>query len=193
MAKVTGPLMSLTASGQLGKSIVFLKWRGIADVRKWIKPANPKTADQVTERNNFKEAVTKYHTLAGNDMLALRDMSKGKPYTGFNQWIKWIRDAFQATITWVTIKNVGASDITTSGAKISATPDASGVLKVLYGTTPGSWTGSVEEETPGGNADVAHTITLSGLSATTEYWYTVEYPLATTKEGKTGWYSFTTI
>lgn len=193
MAKVTGPLMSLTASGQLGKSIVFLKWRGIADVRKWIKPANPKTADQVTERNNFKEAVTKYHTLAGNDMLALRDMSKGKPYTGFNQWIKWIRDAFQATITWVTIKNVGASEITASGAKISATPDQAGVLKVLYGTTPGSWTDSIEEEEPGAAADTPHTLTLTDLSAKTQYWYTVEYPLATNKEGKTGWYSFTTI
>lgn len=192
MAKVTGPLMSLTASGQLGKSIVFLKWRGIADVRKWLKPANPKTADQVTERNNFKEAVTKYHTLSGGDMGALREMSKGKAYTGFNQWVKWIRDSFQAAMTWVTIKDVGVSDITASGAKISATPDAAGVLKVLYGTTPGSWTDSIEEEEPGGAADTPHTLTLTDLSATTQYWYTVEYPLATTKEGKTGWYTFTT-
>lgn len=192
MAKVTGPLMSLTASGKLGNSIVFMKWRGIADVRKWLKPANPKTADQVTQRNNFKEAVTKYHTLSGNDMGALRDMSKGKPYTGFNQWIKWIRDSFQSAMTWVTIKDVGASGITTSGATIKATPNAAGVLKVLYGTTPGSWTGSEEEESPGGAANEEHTIDLTGLESKTQYWYTVEYPLETTKEGKTGWYTFTT-
>lgn len=192
MAKVTGPLMSLTASGKIGDSIVFMKWRGIADVRKWLKPSNPNTADQKKERDNFKEAVDKYHTLTGADMLALREMAKGKPYTGFNRWVKWIRDAFQATITWVTIKNVSADSITATGATIKATPDAAGVLKVLYGTTPGSWTGSEEEESPGSGANEVHTIDLTGLESKTQYWYTVEYPMETTKEGKTGWYTFTT-
>lgn len=46
MAKVTGPLFSMSASGKLANSIVFFGWKGLHVVREWIKPTNPKTADQ---------------------------------------------------------------------------------------------------------------------------------------------------
>ena len=46
MAKVTGPLFSLTASGKLANAMVHFTWKGIAVVREWLKPANPKSADQ---------------------------------------------------------------------------------------------------------------------------------------------------
>lgn len=46
MAKVTGPLFSMTASGQLGKAIVYASWKGIEYVREYLIPANPKTANQ---------------------------------------------------------------------------------------------------------------------------------------------------
>lgn len=45
-AKVTGPLHSDGASGQIGKSIVFFGWKGLNVVRKWLVPANPKTGAQ---------------------------------------------------------------------------------------------------------------------------------------------------
>jgi len=50
MAKVTGPLFSMSASGKLANSIVFFGWKGINVVREWIKPTNPKSADQGTIR-----------------------------------------------------------------------------------------------------------------------------------------------
>ncbi len=46
MAKVTGPLMSMTASGKIADTLVFFSWKGIATVRQWIIPANPQSADQ---------------------------------------------------------------------------------------------------------------------------------------------------
>lgn len=46
MAKVSGPLMSMDASGKIGDAIVFSKWKGQNYVRQWLKPANPQTADQ---------------------------------------------------------------------------------------------------------------------------------------------------
>jgi len=46
MAKVTGPLYSMGASGKLGKAMVFFAWKGVAVVRKWLKPSNPMSADQ---------------------------------------------------------------------------------------------------------------------------------------------------
>jgi len=41
MAKVSGPLMSMTASGKIADALVFFPWKGIAAVRQWLKPANP--------------------------------------------------------------------------------------------------------------------------------------------------------
>jgi len=46
MAKVDGPLFSLNARGKLGKSLVYIGWKGIKTVRQWLKPANPQSANQ---------------------------------------------------------------------------------------------------------------------------------------------------
>jgi len=50
MAKVTGPLMSLDASGSVGKTITFSKWKGRNYVRQLTIPANPRTAGQLVTR-----------------------------------------------------------------------------------------------------------------------------------------------
>ena len=53
MARVTGPLMSMEASGTIGKSLTFANWVGRQYVRRWTRPANPQTADQMDQRNAF--------------------------------------------------------------------------------------------------------------------------------------------
>ena len=50
MAKVTGPLFSMSASGKLANSIVFFGWKGIHVVREWITPSNPQTGTQGDQR-----------------------------------------------------------------------------------------------------------------------------------------------
>jgi hypothetical protein len=50
MAKVTGPLMSISATGKLADSIVFFGWKGINVVRQWLKPANPMSWRQGDQR-----------------------------------------------------------------------------------------------------------------------------------------------
>ena len=46
MAKVTGPLMSFSASGKIADAIVFGSWKGNNVVRQWLKPANPQSSAQ---------------------------------------------------------------------------------------------------------------------------------------------------
>ena len=46
MAKVGGPLYSMTASGKIANAMVHFKWKGLAVVRQWIKPSNLKSEDQ---------------------------------------------------------------------------------------------------------------------------------------------------
>lgn len=50
MAKVTAPLMSMDASGQIGKALVFQKG---GQVRQYVVPANPKTTAQMAVRNKL--------------------------------------------------------------------------------------------------------------------------------------------
>lgn len=46
MAKVTGPLFSVEASGKVSDALVYFPWKGRHVVREWLKPANPKFPDQ---------------------------------------------------------------------------------------------------------------------------------------------------
>lgn len=46
MAKVEGPLFSLEARGKVGNVMVHFPWKGRNVVRKWLKPTNPRDADQ---------------------------------------------------------------------------------------------------------------------------------------------------
>ena len=46
MAKVTGPLFSMSASGTLGKALVFAGWKGVNYVREHVIPLNPQSANQ---------------------------------------------------------------------------------------------------------------------------------------------------
>lgn len=50
MAKVTGPLYSISASGKLADAMVYFGWKGVNVVRGWVKPANPKSASQGDQR-----------------------------------------------------------------------------------------------------------------------------------------------
>ena len=46
MAKVTGPLFSLTASGKIGDAMVHFAWKGLNVVRGWVKPLNAESETQ---------------------------------------------------------------------------------------------------------------------------------------------------
>jgi hypothetical protein len=50
MAKVTGPLYSMSASGKLADAMVYFGWKGVNVVRGWVKPANPMSAAQGDQR-----------------------------------------------------------------------------------------------------------------------------------------------
>lgn len=53
MAKLTGPLLSLGARGQIGKTLVTSKWKGIPYARQYVIPSNPQTTAQSGVRDVF--------------------------------------------------------------------------------------------------------------------------------------------
>lgn len=101
MAKLKGPLFSLSATGAIGKTLVYFGWKGLKVARQWVQPANPQTAAQVTQRGYLTEAVAKIHycealaagMLDEDDQVAYSRWGSlySTPRTWFNQAVKqWI-------------------------------------------------------------------------------------------------------
>jgi hypothetical protein len=53
MSKVTAPLLSFSAGGQIAKTQVYASWKGIPYVRRYVIPANPRSAEQTLTRTTF--------------------------------------------------------------------------------------------------------------------------------------------
>ena len=71
MAKLKAPLMSLGASGALGKALVFFGWKGLDVVREYVIPANPKTSGQTTQRGYLTFMVTEIHSAQAHTLYPL--------------------------------------------------------------------------------------------------------------------------
>ena len=90
MAKVQGPLMSMGASGTIGKSITFGTWKGIKTARQRVVPANPKTVAQVAQRSIMKTVVGFWRVSLtqtdGKTSWNRFAATTGKPQSGFNAY-----------------------------------------------------------------------------------------------------------
>ena len=89
MAKVTSPLFSFEARGQLGKSLVYSVWKGIKYVRQYVIPSNPDTVEQQTIRGYFSTAVTAYQAENAGTKTAWDTyaVSLADPQSGFNAYV----------------------------------------------------------------------------------------------------------
>jgi len=140
MAKVIGPLMSLSASGKFAKTMVFLAWKGIQNVRQYVIPANPQSAGQTTQRGYLASAVTRWHTvpLQTADLNALNVLSsiQAKPMSGFNVFCKEI---ITNLIAGETNNEIDDFTITTNtGGAVEFTFNANAVetIKLRWGYSP---------------------------------------------------------
>jgi len=102
MAKVTGPLLSMSASGKIADAMVFFGWKGRACVRSFVIPANPQSADQGDVRimlGGTGRAVGKVGV--GNDyaqqLVDLELIPAGQTKQSF--LVQYIRDNYLADST----------------------------------------------------------------------------------------------
>jgi len=101
VAKLKAPLLSLGASGAIGKSIVYFPWKGLDCAREYVIPANPKSDPQVAQRAHLTEAVEYIHAAMAAADNPLDDDDKSgyalagsiypTPRTWFNTIVKsWV-------------------------------------------------------------------------------------------------------
>jgi len=98
VAKLKAPLLSLGASGAIGKALVYFGWKGLDCAREYVVPANPKTTLQKTQRAYLTTIVAAIHAaqamanypLVEADQVAYAALAsaKGIIMTWFNQACK---------------------------------------------------------------------------------------------------------
>lgn len=183
MAKVNGPLLSLGASGAIGKTMVFFPWKGLNAVRQYVVPANPQSANQTTQRGYVTAAAADIHAaqidatkpLIAADVAAyaLWANQQATPRTWWNQATKNYVDVSVAGNTPTTFRG-GAS--TPADGQITAeiyadeldgTDISAGHF--FYGTTPTALINSIAATITGGSlkADKA----ISGLTNGVKYYW----------------------
>lgn len=173
MAKVAGPLMSMAARGKVADAIVFSFWRGIAYVRMWLKPTNPKTEAQQTQRGYLKDAVAEWLTLLlAADWQAWRQWAGGMPYSGPNAYMS---GNLKARVAGKTMDKAFNGSITPGPGTLTLawTTTESVQGRVLYGVKHRVYTED-EVESP---AAQEHSVVLTGLSAGVKYYcYVKTFP-----------------
>ena len=140
MAKVTGPLFSMSASGTLAKTIVFSGWKGRPYVRKHVKPKNPKSNSQVGVRSMFSFLAQEWAGIAAADQATWEDRAAQTIISPFNAFM-----AFNQS-RWRDFNTPSMADPPTevgtppTGPTGTATPDGRAmILEITDGVTPPDW------------------------------------------------------
>lgn len=88
MAKTSGPLLSLGASGTIGGALTFSKWKGIGYARQRVIPANPNSTAQQLTRGVFSNASNIWKGAPSLFTAPWDRFAIGQPLTGRNAWMK---------------------------------------------------------------------------------------------------------
>jgi len=150
MAKLKAPLLSLGASGAIGKAIVFFNWKGLDVAREYVVPSNPQTTGQTTQRDYLTACVAAVHAaqaLAANPLVeadtsayALLGSTLPTPRTWFNEIAKRWLDCMVASKHPVIYRNGNISDKTANSIDLIMylTEESGGALtagKFYFGTS----------------------------------------------------------
>lgn len=106
MARTSGPLMSMDASGTVGETVVFSKWKGRNYVRKYVVPHNPKSELQTGVRAGMK-FVSKWASAEKTAVLAAYGSeAQSMKLSPTNAFVKKFMAAWRTNLIWP-ISNTG--------------------------------------------------------------------------------------
>lgn len=87
MVKVSGPMMSMAATGKLAGTIVFSKWKGRPYVRSLVRPSNPKSGGQVGVRGMFKYLAQNWTNVSAGNKATWEARAEQKVVSPFNAFM----------------------------------------------------------------------------------------------------------
>lgn len=117
--KVTGPMMSLDASGTFAGLLTASKWKGRNYMRQRVDPSNPSTSGQITVRKYLgsiakacKAVLTSFSDAQNEGSQMFQDARDGAP--AGQSWISWIQ-RYASDIYTKTINHWAELDATEQG------------------------------------------------------------------------------
>lgn len=143
MAKLTGPLLSFGARGQLGKTMVMSKWRGVPYARQHVVPTNPRTTAQQTVRKTFALLREMWKVAPAQVIDTWNSFAQGRPFLGVNKWVGENVRVLNGEADMVnTIFSPGSKGGPAPSGIIVATGGAAGEIDVDFTipTAPNGWT-----------------------------------------------------
>lgn len=88
MAKIRGPLLSMGAQGQIGKTLVSAQWRGVPYMRQYVVPSNPRSVAQTLTRDTFAGLDDMFKRMLTLAQAPWTAAAQGRPYTNRNRFIQ---------------------------------------------------------------------------------------------------------
>jgi len=144
MAKLTGPLLSLGAKGQIGKTLVASSWRGIATARQYVVPANPRSTAQQDNRTRFSFLQSLWKFLPSAALTAYDTYSKGRKFTAVNAFVQQNLPLIQAEVDLqALVLSPGTGGAFAPSAVSAATGTVAGSIDVTVTPSadiPDTWT-----------------------------------------------------
>lgn len=87
--KVTGPGLSITASGKLAGVLVASTWKGRPYMRQLVTPANPKSGGQVGTRAMMAFLGANWANLTVNEQATWESLGEDIKASSFNAFVKY--------------------------------------------------------------------------------------------------------
>lgn len=88
MARLTGPLFALAASGTIAETLTYARWKGIQYVRTRVIPLNPQSLGQQEVRGVFATLTQMYKRMPAGARLPWEYAVRGLPLTARNRHIQ---------------------------------------------------------------------------------------------------------
>lgn len=193
MAGITAPLLSMGATGQIGKSMVFGTWKGVPYARRYVTPANPRSTEQTLTRTVFSFLNDVYKVAPSNTRATWQRFAVGKPLTDRNAFLKFNNGLLrEATSLDGMVFSPGAFGGLSAPVVVTPANDSVIVTAAAPDPLPPGWTvtrfiaAMIKEQDPhsgtefeiieGADNTAAYSVTLTGADAT-------EYAVA-------GWFEY---
>jgi len=87
MARVSGPLMSMEASGTIASTLVYSRWKGIPYVRRHAIPSNPRSPKQIAVRASMRFFSRQWPGLVQPYQALWKTQAESMHQSGFNRYI----------------------------------------------------------------------------------------------------------
>jgi len=186
MAGTKAPLFGLDASGTLGGSIVFSKWRGRTYVRRHAIPSNPKSGLQVGMRAAMKFVTQDWANLSAANQDKWADLAASDNITKLNAQVRYDQRLTRRNLgIWQTPDaSAGTTPSAPTMTSITAQPKTLVLLWASGANTPSYNWYIYRSLTTGFTPDVSNLIAIvaaatltytdPNLTTGTEYFYVVK-------------------